>query len=583
MEERAGQVLTPTVAGFDRQAVSERPLAAYGFWTDRVISGKWLFSLVAAAYLGLFLVTVVRFPLLSSVATVDEQLIYYQTARNFVTYGFLNSGFLHDLSTSSNPGEHPYIYNHMPPGPEIFTALLFKLFGERYALIRLVFAGVFLAGIVCFLRFAGLILRGHGLTGEGFAILFLSPYTVLHAIDHPAYSSFPFLAFFPVVALHAYYETGRRIYYALALLVVFVASMYAVTLNFVLFLAAWALLYLLGLLRIDLRHLVTFVAVGCAGVLLHLLQGLLFLGPSVFLEELRVTFSNRIFGAPSAEGVMAFYRSHDIVLHGTHHFDPFRLLVSINNSLRFPGRFFFVLLAILVIAWTAVRIGRSDRTIAFLVKLGLWAAGTILVPLLVFPAYTADYGLQGLNEFVLAIGATALGSYVMRELVWSGAIRGARPLEVVVAVALVASLLAVGRTQAGNVTVIVPREVGPNPYADLAKIGEQLRGKVAMTNIYPTVVGFFTREAAFGGCEMPVFKADGRTDPSKCHAAWIRGYGRTARITPTHYVLFRAPSLFTGFTRCVGECLDQLYEQVARTHVKVSENRLFTIFALRES
>ena len=327
-------------------------------------SGCWLGAPVLAGYVLFFFLALIRFPLVGPVGTVDEQLIYYQTARNFVEYGFLNSGLLHDLSTSSNPEHHPYIYSHMPAGPEVFIALLMKIVGERWALIRIVLAVVFFVGIAYFLRFVQLVLAQHGLTGAWYAVLFLSPLTVLHAIDHPAYSPFPLFLFFPVLALQRYYVTGRVLHYWMALLSVLVASLYAVTLSFILFCVAWSLLWFLGLVRLEFRHVATMMAVGALGILLHLLQGIWFLGPGVFFEELRITLSNRVFGEPSAQEVMAFYRTHDIVLHGTHRFDPFRSLDALNRSLRFPGRLAFALLGVITIAWGVFRFGRFDRAYA---------------------------------------------------------------------------------------------------------------------------------------------------------------------------------------------------------------------------
>lgn len=584
----------------------ERTREGYALLFSGLVVSRWLVSVVVGCYFFLFLVTLVRFPLFSPVATVDEQLIYYQTARNFVKYGFVNSGFLHDLSTSSDPAQHPYVYTHMPPGPEIFIALLVKIFGERYALIRFAFGGLFLVGVYYFFRFTKLVLGAYGLAGEGYAILLLSPYTVLHAIDHPAYSLFPFFAFFPVVALHSFYGTGKRVHYYLALLVVLLASVYAVTLNFILFLASWGLLCLLRVVRFDVRHYLAFFTMGLVGVLLHLVQGILFLGPTVFLEELRITFSNRIFGTPSAEEVMAFYRAHDIVLHGTHHFDLFRLLVSINNALRFPGRIFFAVLALGLVSWALIRVARYDHarraliipnglqfaqmpTIAPVLKLAVWTIGTIVIPLLLFPAYTADYGLQGLGEFILAVWAVSVLACVVRELAgelsgltlrWStiSLIRGSAGM--LVAIVFIVSVAAMGYTQRRNLAEIVPAELGANPHADLMEVGRQLKGKVIMTNVYPTTASFFTQEAAFGGCELAAFPLHGVVDPSKCHAAFIKGYGRGANVVPSHYILFR--SLFTGFTLCLQECLDDLYERVASQYRIVFETKEFTIFALRD-
>jgi hypothetical protein len=578
-------------------------------WIPSLSAGTWLGAPILAGYALLFLVALARFPLVGPVATVDEQLIYYQTARNFVQYGFLNSGLLHDLSTSSNPAHHPYIYSHMPAGPEVFIAVLMKIFGERWGLIRLVFAAVFFVGIACFLRFVQLVLTRHGLTGAGYALLFLSPFTVLHAIDHPAYSPFPLFLFFPVMALQRYYATGRAVHVWMALTSVLVASVYAVTLSFILFCVAWGLLWLLSLVRLEFRHVAAMILVGASGILLHLLQGMWFLGSGVFFEELRITLSNRMFGEPSVQDVIAFYRTHDIVVHGTHHFDPFSSLVSINKSLRFPGRLAFVLLALVAVAWGVLRIGRFDRTnrtlfvpvdatsasfrtsVSLTARLLVWAVVSILIPLALFPAYTGDYGLQGLGEFLLAVVAVAVLAYTTRELLAEGRglLSALRPDEVwlrglalvIVVAVFLGALGMLGRTQQVNLKAMVPAHLATNPNAELLEIGRLLKGRIIMTNVYPTTASFFTQEAAFGGCEMAAFGSDGSVDPAGCHAAFIKGYGRGVSVNPTHAILFR--SLFTGFTQCLADCLEKLEARLGNHHEKVFEAKLFTIYALREN
>jgi hypothetical protein len=497
----------------------------------------------------------------------------------------------------------------MPAGPEVFVALLMKIVGERWALIRLVFAVVFFVGIAYFLRFVQLVLGRHGLAGAGYALLFLSPFTVLHAIDHPAYSAFPLFLFFPVMALQRYYATGRVVHYWMALASVLVASLYAVTLTFILFCVAWSLLWFLGLVRLELRHVAAMMLVGALGIALHLMQGIWFLGPGVFFEELRITISNRIFGEPSAREVMAFYRAHDIVLHGTHHFDLSRSLASINTALRFPGRLLFILLALVVVGWGMLRVGRFDRatrtlfipvdstsasfrtTISLLAKLLAWAVLSIVIPMALFPAYTGDYGLQSLGEFLLAVGAVAVLAYTLHELFREipGLQSASSPGEAwvsgltlfVVMVVFLGALGMLARTQEVNLKAMVRAQLRPNPNAELLEIGRLLKGKVVMTNVYPTTASFFTREAAFGGCEMAAFGSDGSVDPSRCHAAFIKGYGRGVRANPTHAILFRG--LFTGFTLCLADCLETLEARLDNHHDKVFETKLFTIYALKEN
>jgi hypothetical protein len=576
-------------------------------WAPCLTSGSWLAAPILAGYALLFLVALVRFPLVGPVSTVDEQLNYYQFARNFVQYGFMNSGFLHDFSTSSNPAHHPFIYSHMPPGPEIFVAFLIKIFGERWGLIRLVFAVIFFIGVAYFLRFVRVVLAQHGLAGAGYALLFLSPVTLLHAMDHPAYSPFPLFLFFPVIALQRYYATGRVTHYWLALSIVLVASIYAVTLNFILFCVAWILLWFLGLVRLDLRHVAALILVGAAGIVLHLVQGMWFLGPGVFYEELRITLSNRIFGFPSAEEVMAFYRARDIVLHGTHGLNPGRNLTSINDSLRFPARFVYLVLGVVVMAWGLARVGRFDRasrtllvsvdgastafrkSVSLFAKLAVWAVLSIVIPVTLFPAYTADYGLQGLGQFLLAPLAVAVLAYTVRELfsegreVWSLSSPGeicVRGIAVVlVVVGFLGALMALGRAQNMSVKEMAHSHLGTNSNVELAELRRLLKGRAVMTNVYPTMAGFFTEEATFGGCEMAAFGSDGSVEPSGCHTAWIRGYGRGVRVPPTHAVLFRG--LFTGFTRCLGDCLQMLEARLDQHHDKVFETKLFTIYTLK--
>ncbi len=568
-------------------------------------SGRWLAVLALVGYSLIFAATVVRSPLWSALGSVDEQAIYYQTARNFVTYGFWSSGFLHDLSTSADAAHHPYIYSHMPPGPDILLALLFKGFGERYALVRIVLAALFMAGMVCFLAFARLLLRAHGLSGYGYVMLFVSPITVFQTMDHPAYCLFPFFAFFPVLALQRYYATGRPLAYAIALLTVLAASLYVVALHLVLFVSAWAMLGLLRLIRFDRRDVAVFVGVAVAGVVIHLLQGMLVLGPAVFFQELGMALANRILGHPSVDEVIAFYRAHDLVLHG-YQFDVIQNLMAWNTSLEFPGRAAVIGLAVLVLLWGVFRVGRYDpvtRVIfipadrasspvraaaALFAGLGAWGLVAIITPLLLFPAYTGDYGLGGRGEFLLGIGAAAVVAYTVHELLadpprWASS--GSPPLWMRRAawggcgLALTVCLVAVVSSQLDAAKAALRTQLGPHPYATLPVLERELRGQVVMTNVYPATVGFFTRAAVLGGCGPDALDPAGRPDPSRCHAVFVKGFGRGARVVPTHYVLFRKFRTFTP-SPCEEICLEGLEARLAVTHRRVLDTGLFAVFAL---
>jgi hypothetical protein len=186
------------------------------------------------------------------------------------------------------------------------------------------------------------------------------------------------------------------------------------------------------------------------------------------------------------------------------------------------------------------------------------------------------------------IGAVAIFGYVVKEVVeegsslsqnWGGGIVWRLGGWVIVVLMFVLALGSVGNTQWTNLKNVVKEFVAETPYASVLEVEKVLRGKVVMTNVYPHTAGFFTREAVFGGCEFPAFPVEGGVRPSACHTAWIKGYGRTVEVRPTHYVLFRR--LFTGFTRCIGECFERLYDHVGARHRKVFENELFTVFVLK--
>ena len=547
-------------------------------------SGMWLAIPVVAVWFVTFVGTL-SFPLLGPIASVDEQLNYYQVARNFVTYGFLNSGFLQDLSTSADPSQHPYIYNHMPPGPEIFIALLFKFIGERYALVRLIFALLFLVGMGCYFRFARLLLRQHGLGGEGYTVLFLSGPLMLKMMDHPAFSLSPLFAFYPVVALHAYYQTGKRHHYYLALAAVLLGSLYEVTTIFVSVLLGWVFLSGFRVIRFEGRHLKMFFLAGMTGIAIHLLQGALVLGPLVLVQELSMAVSNRISGVPTPDEVRDFYRAHNIVLHGIHHFDLDRLLARLAGSLRFPARLSVLALALLVMLIGAQRrlFAQVREMATSLVKMWGWALATLVPPFIMFPAYATDYGLGGHVELYWAIGATAVLAYAVHVAASGWSRDGRRSLSsAALALALLACLLQLAYLQRPKLAALRAYALAPSPYAELAQMESYVRDAIVMTNTYPVSAGFFSRNASFGGCGMSAFEADGRVVPSRCHAAFIRGYDLDGSRTtvPTRFVLFKR-DVYVGMAQCVDACLRELEQRVAGHHRRVFDGNLFTVFELR--
>lgn len=622
--------------GGDQQALADQaPLSVeFDIRSSRASlfprNGHWVSALLIGVYTVVFLLCLIRFPYFSPFATVDEQVNYYLTARNYLRSGFASTAFLQDFSSSSNPAHHPYVYNHMPPGPELAVGIITKFFGEQYRLVRFAFSLLFLVGVVYYLRFVSLFLETLGLRGTGFAILFLSPLTFLHSIDHPAYAAFPFLAFYPLVALQSHYATGHRRPYYLALLVVFLSALYFVYQHTLMVVVCWLFLFMLKLVRFDRRHLIGFLLAELVGQVLHQAQSLLFFGPEVYFKDLWFTLSNRLFGVPTPNQLMEFYHLQAIVLHGTHTFDLQKLLLTIKAALWFPGRKWFVVAGVLMLIWTGVRIRQLDgrayriqisREVLHLARMVVWIAVTIGLPLLAFPAFSTDYGLSGMNEFFLGIGALTVTAWSLQEIThrswnlqlfhsisqpvrsipqWTLAgffqytptalalfmkLQLGQMVKALMVIGIVASL-AVGVVRVATRPVpqlrtLAMEALKPDPFADLVALGERLHGQVVMTNVYPTTVTFFTGEAGFGGCEFGAFHPGGGLDISQCFAAFIRGYPHKTRVQPKYYVLFRA--LFTGFTVCREQaCLDDLRDLLTDRYWIVMDTKLFTVFDLEK-
>ena len=510
-------------------------------WGPSLCRSKWLAGVVVAGYLAIFLVGLVRFPYFGPLATVDEQLMYFQVARVFNEYGLLNSTFLQDFSNSSNPIHHPFVYNHMPPGPEILIAAFMKIFGESYRAIRLAFAGIFVIGIAYYVRFVGILLASAGCRGAGLALLLIPPIVMLHSIDHPAYSVFPFVAFFPVVALDTYYRTGRRSQYWFALLVVLLGSLYLVYQQLLMLFASWMLLGSLRIIRLRRTEVLALLATGSLGVVMHLLQSVVLLGPRVSLEELRLTISNRMFGVPTTSQLRDFYQSIAVVHQGFHQFSWSLIGEVLGSSLRPVGRWLpnlvfcgLVLGAVVLALVPSVRLTYGDRTIRIiwveatgtlrvLPASVLWAAGVIVLSLMAFPAYAASYQLSGANHYFLA-AVTVLGICCAVRETWLAIRRLARrdgfgSWRWVVSLAVCSLLLigfgifgiALGRLQIRAVSRSVQQVLrSGGMQRELLEIAGPLKGQIVMSNIYPSVVGFFSREATLGGCEIEAFSPDGR-------------------------------------------------------------------------
>jgi hypothetical protein len=157
-----------------------------------------------------------------------------------------------------------------------------------------------------------------------------------------------------------------------------------------------------------------------AGVLLHLVQNLLYFGPELFKRELLYTLGNRTVGLPSKEELKDFYQSIFVVHHGSRTIDPAAFVKTMLRNLRPPQwQWLLALLALQGLLWWRLR--RSERVSSDMLgtfaqrfgrvfRLYAWAGLTIALVLLIFPAFAQEVNLgpYGVNHMLLAIPGLAL-------------------------------------------------------------------------------------------------------------------------------------------------------------------------------
>jgi hypothetical protein len=542
--------------------------------------------MVVVLYLALFLGPSSRAALWSPYTPgVDEIIQLYEGGRNFAQRGFAVHWFLPDLSTSSSALYQPHLYNHQPPGPQLAIGILIRLLGEDYWLIRSVFATMFLLGLICYAGVAGLVLKPYTRWAE-LAVVLIAPLTVLRLIDHPVYSLFPLFAFLPVLALYRYRATGRWWWMAAAAVVVFVASNYLIYAPFFLVLAWLALGWALKLIPIKLRDLLLLLGVTVLGIVVHLLQTVLVLGWSMFMREISVTLSNRAVGIPTHDDLRDFYDEIGFLLFGGHLLSLAGFQRAVRLALWFPGRSVAVatlLIAVgvsLVAEISRIRAGRRSispefvRWVTRLATVAVWIGAAVLTPLAMFPAFATDSGLAGTSEFLMALFVVfAIGTAFRFLQAAPYAAWTKRVVSGLLAIATVWIVIVQARAFA-DVSIVSDRAAGRAERDGFRWIADHLSGEVVMTNVDPILVGFFTREAAYGGCHRRSLLS-GTIDVKACFVRSFRLNKSAGLPVPRAFVWYvRGQSFCANAAECISR------EEIAKRYATLFENGLLAVFDL---
>ena len=568
---------------------------------------------------------------------LEEAAYTFISANNYLHFGYLNSGFLQDFATSINPADHPYIYNHMPPGPDLLTSAFLWMSGGDYRAVRLIFAVALLAGMVVYLLFARALMQRLGAGLYGLVLLLVTPWAIIQLFDRQVYSLFPLLVFLPLLLGLRFLKTNKVAYLAGAAVIITLSSIYLEYSLQSAVIFCWGMLYVTQLVPLRFRHMVVIGAAFGVGIGAHLIQNLLVLGWHNFVQELQYTISNRITGYPTQEQLEGFYHRLGVLHHGSHPIALSALVAQAKANFSITaassGAAMLVACGLWALCGSGVSFGGAEGHLSFdrhaaaerlslLGRMTIWAVITILAPIFLFPAFAQEVNLRGVgNFFFLAILLAFLAGYGLWLLCYcmhravaivkdpmavpgrpnaDVAEAGPAVLKLAVSVGRILAVTGIALALAGTTYRLVSNtaaemsyivHLDPQKWAPLNAISGY-KGALFMTNINVPTVGFLTRAPGFGVCGPASVSKDGNLNLRACKTAFMRRYDYWLSQRPHYFFYFTLPELFPGFADCMpqglligstrgdGGCMQDLADRLESRYARVMSNGIVTVFDL---
>jgi hypothetical protein len=579
---------------------------AVSAWLSRV-SDILATAFAAAAIGGLFAVhlfSALAAQHFTPFSLVEETAYTLISAQNFLKYGFFNSTLLQDFSTSEDASDHPYVYDHMPPGPDITEALVLKLTSGSFETSRIVFSLSALFGFLVYYLFVRKFLGRFGLRGAGIALLIPGAWQIIQLYERQIYSPFCILCFLPLYLYLRFLEDGKTWRLLVASALAFLSSIYLEYTVLAAISACWFGFFATRLIPIRVSHFVLIAASILLGIVLHLTQNLVHLGWTNFAAELKNTLSNRITGHPSAESLQGFYRSIGVLHHGAHPVDPHALLAQVRWNFDFVGAnqiglmllcSLFVMLGIWLLRSRQAAdmpTGVDGRTlrrsmlhdVMFLCRIVIWVAISVVASILLFPAFSQEVTVRGsVGPFFFGIGVAAVFDFSLRLVASSCATffttlllpssgswlrieaapaagQGALRVVCVTAILLATgislrSTVSFATTTANsfrsNWSMISSNATAFGPPYDLLSDLHRYGGELFMTNINAPAVGLFTGSVVFGVCAPESVQHDGTLNLESCKTLMARQYDYWQSRRPHYFMFTDDRRLFPGFADCL--------------------------------
>ena len=613
------------LGSFSRSFPLFRYLDVAGYLLSMIIV-LWIYSVHVRS--------IVQYPYFAPSANVEELAYTHISSSNFNNFGFLATDFLQDFAASPNRSDHPYVYDHMPPGPDVARALVMRVTGRSFTWTAIIFASLVPIGFVFYFLFLNTVFRNRVVLG-GIFLLLLTPWEqyVAH-FSNPIWNAFLLLTFAPLVTLHCSYQyRAPWLFFLIALPLILLSSVYLDYIVLSSILACWFGLYFSQIVRLDRREFVLAIGAIALGIFLNLLKNFIYFGPSLFAQELFYVLANRISGWPSQQALASFYTTHGILHHGARPPNISVLLEVIRSNLYFDGLKYFLcaaaaslLLTIRVRTQTQKKVVRFDATAEtirdskFILKMLFFIFAIIITPIVIFPAFAQEVNLNGGTNYIwLGFLCVALASLAATRLIVAALpeiptiVIWWRTRSVFFKIPSILQIAAIGVFVCASALLVakIPNAIGKttslfgsirsryaqNPNVEL----EQLRNFASapfMTNINAPTVYFFTGSVGFGVCGLDSIADNGHLNLDGCKIALVRDRSLYARTRPSYFFFFKVPPYFPGFADCgppafilpaeqqlrgPAGCFEIQRSRLDKNFLKVLDTNLFSVYDLNQN
>ena len=598
------------------------------------IAGYILSAVVVIWMYSIHVRSIVQYPYFTPAANVEELAYTYISSNNFNTFGFLASGFLQDFAASPHRSDHPYVYDHMPPGPDVARALVMRATGGNFVWTAIFFASLVPIGFIFYFLFLRLVFENRFVL-HGIFLFLLTPWgQYIGHFSNPIWNAFLLLTFAPLVTLQWSYRYNAKLLFLLVgLPLILISSVYLDYVVLSSILACWVGLYFLQIIRLDRREFVLAIAAIALGIALNLLKNFIYLGPLLFAQELFFVLANRTTGWPSQQALASFYTTHGILHHGAR---PPRISVLwdvVRLNFYFDGLKFFTIAAATSVLLTLeariqsqkglVRISPTAKTFrdfSFILKMLILIIVIIGTPIVLFPAFAQGVSLYGGTNYVwLGFLSIALASLASTRLItvtlpviptvlswWrtrSVFFRIPSILQVIATgVSICVMMLLVEKTpnvvqKTKNLVYFIRSFYSQNPSVELEHL-RKFASAPFMTNINVPTVYFYTASVGFGVCGLNSISDNGRLDLSGCKIALVRDRGAYDNIRPSFFFLFKVAPYFPGFADCgpsgfilpeeqleraPPNCIEIQKSRLDKNFSKVLDTKLFNVYDLNRN